>query len=165
MNWGRDDELLCWMQCMSIADLQCSANAGTVPGCYDTATSEVVAGDIMCPGGTAYCTPMCVSASLLVDPGGTAFCTGSGVDMFMDGFTTLAGAKPPCLNLLFKTWTLDSGGKFAAACLGVIALGVASELLGRVRRRAHKTFAEPSTPQGTAAAALLFGECPGSRFA
>lgn len=60
---------------------------------------------------------------------------------YMDGFTSIfewrKDSKPLCINLLFKTWTLDSSLKFTAAALGTVALALATEALGAFRRKLH----------------------------
>ena len=73
----------------------------------------------------------------------------------MDGFHAVgeAGARPYCLNLLNREWTLDGRAKFALACLGVAAAGVLAEALTLARGRAHAALkradaaaARPPTP-------------------
>lgn len=82
------------------------------------------------------------------DDNGGAFCTGAGVAMYMDGFTSSLRHRwwrfgsttqrrhtiPPCLNLFFTAWRLDTEAKFIAACIGVVALAMSVELLGAYRR-------------------------------
>ena len=55
--------------------------------------------------------------------------------MYMEGFVSSAADKGSamCINLLFKTFTLDSEGKMAAACLGVFMMGIICQLLSKFR--------------------------------
>lgn len=86
------------------------------------------------------------------------FCQG-GMDMLMDGFNT-SGDKNGylkiimlfsqtfkfflslyyfrtkiCVILFFKSWRLNSPGKFAAGCIGVFFLGLMIEVIIAVRRK------------------------------
>lgn len=72
------------------------------------------------------------------------FCVGQGVVMYMDGFATTtrypgaandAAPRAACLTLFFRGWVLDSPGKFAAGCLGIVGLGLLVELIAQVRAR------------------------------
>lgn len=66
------------------------------------------------------------------------FCEG-GMDMLMGGFETAGGStqesRKTCVILFFKSWKLNSAGKFAAACLGVFVLGLGIEVLIWLRRK------------------------------
>jgi len=129
------NEVLCWMQCMDASSMSCGA--GTSIACYDEGSHEVVEGDIMCPTGTENCDLQCVANSELLDPvKHTGFCYGVGTDMYMDGFTSYVNndETPLCLNLLFTDWTLNTKTKFTFACIGIILLGIFTELLGLLRR-------------------------------
>lgn len=68
--------------------------------------------------------------------GSSNFCTGSGMVMFMDGFTWSVGAKkqPECLALFFTSWKLDTETKFVWACVGVACLAVSVEAMSAFRR-------------------------------
>jgi len=59
--------------------------------------------------------------------------------MNMLGFESVA--ESDCINLLFKSWTLDSEGKFAAAVIGTFLLAILVELLTYIRR--EKVAASP----------------------
>lgn len=83
---------------------------------------------------------------------GAPFCVGAGVTMYMEGFATAtrypgaAGAAAPraeCVTLWFRGWVLDSPGKFAAGCLGVVALGLLVEAIGQLRARFLKLPSRP----------------------
>jgi copper chaperone CopZ len=129
------DAVLCWMQCMDSTSMSCGV--GTSIACFDEGSDEVVAGDIMCPTGTDNCELKCVADSLLEPPiDHKGFCYGSGTDMYMDGFTSYINNDdtPQCLNLLFTDWILDNSGKFVAACIGTLLLGIFTEMLGYIRR-------------------------------
>lgn len=66
------------------------------------------------------------------------FCDG-GMDMLMGGFEVAGGststATKTCVILFFKSWKLNSIGKFAAACIGVFFLGLGIEGLICLRRK------------------------------
>ena len=66
------------------------------------------------------------------------FC-GGGMDMLMTGFETAGGSTitstKTCVILFFKSWKLDSAGKFAAGCIGVFILGFGIEALIFFRRK------------------------------
>jgi hypothetical protein len=67
-----------------------------------------------------------------------AFCYGTGVSMIMEGFVSQlveGPGKAPCINYLFPKWTLDTRGKFAAACLGTLVMGLLIGFLGSVRSK------------------------------
>ena len=68
--------------------------------------------------------------------------------MYMDGFrspllsylfhhqpdaNTTSSSVPPCLNFLFRGWTLDTPTKFLAAMMVVIILGIGVEAIAAVR--------------------------------
>ncbi|KAJ8598296.1 hypothetical protein CTAYLR_006004 [Chrysophaeum taylorii] len=83
-----------------------------------------------------------------MDDSAGVFCTGSGLTMFMDGFTsslrhrwwrfspaTQRRRTPPgCLMLFFDAWTLTSEAKFVGACAGVACVAAAVEAVGALRR-------------------------------
>lgn len=129
--------VMCWTQCMSVADLPC----GTEAECVDTATGEVVDGNIMCPSDHENCELQCVEANDPNSINGTDYyddyCWGNGVTMYMSGFKSLSGShqgKTECINLFFEEWTLDNKSVFAAACIGVFFLGISIEVLVLLRR-------------------------------
>jgi len=165
MDWdGGDDgcganEALCWMQCVSTASLTCGA--GTTVGCVDTADGSVVPGDITCPSGTEYCELQCVAMGNDDGSMGSGYCMGSGIDMYMSGFTSywFSDDSFMCLNLFITDWTLDSSGKFVGALLGTIVLACLSEYLGKVRRDLHKAYktaaGAPRAPLGGEALGVL----------
>ena len=59
--------------------------------------------------------------------------------MLMGGFEVAGGSTvnktKTCVILFFKSWKLNSGGKFAAACVGVFALGFCIEGIIALRRK------------------------------
>ena len=55
--------------------------------------------------------------------------------MYMEGFKFSTSASEPCLNLFFPDWTLDTSGKFYAACAGVLVLAIVVEGLSALRYR------------------------------
>ena len=50
------------------------------------------------------------------------------------GFSFSLAGNQPCLNLFFKTWTLDSVAKFIGAIIGVFLLAVSVEGLAKFRQ-------------------------------
>jgi hypothetical protein len=124
----------CWMQCMSVVGLSCGQSAE----CVDPATGQIVDGDtVTCP----ECIPECVSSSENSSSMFDGYCYGSGVTMFMEGFTSIAyepKGTTSCLNLLFLHWTLDSKLKFGFACVGVFLFGVLVQYLSKLRRELGK---------------------------
>mmetsp|Transcript_1659 Transcript_1659/g.2921 ORF Transcript_1659/g.2921 Transcript_1659/m.2921 type:complete len:790 (+) Transcript_1659:117-2486(+) len=130
--------VMCWTQCMSVAGLPCGLEAE----CVDTATGEVVDGNIMCPSDHENCELQCVEQNDPNSENSTDFyddyCWGNGVTMYMNGFKSISGShqgKTECINLFFEEWTLDNKSFFAAACIGVFFLGMFIELLVLLRRR------------------------------
>lgn len=131
--------VMCWTQCYSVADLPC----GTSAECVDTATGEVVDGNIMCPSDHQNCELQCVDHS-----GGETnsvnstdtyddYCWGTGSTMYMSGFASIVSSKKgdtACINLFFEDWTLDNKSAFAGACIGVFFLGIVIEVLVMARR-------------------------------
>ncbi|KAF4723897.1 hypothetical protein FOZ63_004261, partial [Perkinsus olseni] len=121
-----DGEIYCWMQCMA-AD--CAV--GLHPTCYDPAKQESCDPNAM----NHQCGVECraeQASTPTVDPG--AFCTGS-TAMFMSGFTWSGSAENPCVILFTPSWVLDTPGKFAMGCIGVLLLGMLVEGLLAARRR------------------------------
>lgn len=127
--------VVCWMQCMSVTALPC----GTAAVCVDTVTGQQVPGDAHCPeSDLTACqlqcptTPPSNSTSASFD----GFCFGSGVSMFMAGFTAVAlepRGSTECLNLLFPTWTLDSPLKLGFACVLVLLAAVGMQFVTHLR--------------------------------
>jgi hypothetical protein len=70
------------------------------------------------------------------------FCTSphEGMIMYMDGFrlSLAASSNNPCLNLYFPEWTLNTRSKFWCAMMGIIALGVVTEGISKVRSMLSK---------------------------
>ncbi|KAF4756686.1 hypothetical protein FOZ63_018341 [Perkinsus olseni] len=122
----KDGEIYCWMQCMA-AD--CAV--GLHPTCYDPAKQESCDPNAMNPQCGVECRTEHASTPT-VDPG--AFCTGS-TAMFMSGFTWSGSARNPCVILFTPSWVLDTPGKFAMGCIGVLLLGMLVEGLLAARRR------------------------------
>lgn len=121
--------ILCWQQCYPLSAYSCGAEAE----CVDSETDTLIAGDVVCHS----CQVQCPSPE---EEEREDFCWGRGVDMFMDGFTSIALKKRgsvACLNLFFKQWALNGTSKFAWACVGILLLGVVIEALSVLRR---KTF-------------------------
>lgn len=137
------DTVKCWMQDMPACSLPCGMEAV----CVDTVTGAVVSGDITCPDGIDACELQCqddTSPNKTGSRGG--FCTGSGLDMYMSGFTSIfQPGDVACLNILFQGWTLSNPWTFALACCGTICLAMGTEGLVNRRRK-------------------LFRETPPSRF-
>eukprot|EP01034_Spumella_vulgaris_P034689 gene34689-42786_t len=111
------DGIVCWMTCMSVSNLDCGTNAE----CVDPATDQIVDGNTaMC----ATCIPECVSSETN-STAFTGYCYGTGVSMYMQGFTSIIAedkSTTACLNLLFTEWTLDSSVNvemFCMVCLGL----------------------------------------------
>ena len=76
------------------------------------------------------------------DNDASGFCSGSGMAMFMTGFSSAFAKKNTCITLYLDTFTLDTAAKFVAAMFGVLALGILAEALVAVRRsRAEKGVA------------------------
>ena len=76
------------------------------------------------------------------DNDASGFCSGSGMAMFMTGFSSAFAKKNTCITLYLDTFTLDTAAKFVAAMFGVLALGILAEALVAVRRsRAEKGLA------------------------
>jgi hypothetical protein len=70
--------------------------------------------------------------------------------MMMDGFTSTLLSRDgssPCVNYLFPTWTLDTPGKFAAACIGTILMGILIGLITKIRFRVSKMPAAKYQPR------------------
>jgi hypothetical protein len=79
-----------------------------------------------------------VAAPVALGP--IAFChAGSAVSMYMEGFQSPGDANQSCVIFLFRGFVLDSIGKYAAACMGTIALGLLLELLIFRRRMLRST--------------------------
>ena len=141
-----ENELMCWNKCQSVASLPC----GMAAQCINLKTDELSPPTAMCmdgayPDGT-YCVLECLdhpaNASSLDD-----YCSGEGTSMSMSGFVSVVSDQAgtsPCINVLFDTWTLDSAGKFAAACLGVLVTAVAVQYLQLLRGRAKSLAADPT---------------------
>jgi hypothetical protein len=118
--------ILCGQQCFPLTAFSCGAEAE----CVDLDTSASAPGDAVCQS----CQVQCPSPQGDED----IFCWGRGVDMFMDGFASIAlqrRGSTACLSLFFSEWTLNSPAKFAWACVGILLLGVTIEVLSAVRRR------------------------------
>ncbi len=70
------------------------------------------------------------------------FCSGSGMAMFMNGFSSAFAKRNTCLALYLDAFTLDTAGRFVAAMFGVLVLGILAEALVAFRRsRAAKGVA------------------------
>lgn len=130
--------------------------------CTDLATSRAVdGGHCASTGGSSSCQLTCPSDSAPSSPdsgsssdskegndashsgGDASFCRGSGYDMYMGGFVSALGAGGEgvsfdCLVLFFAGWKLDSGLKFAAACIFIFGLGVLIEFCTTLRRDLFK---------------------------
>mmetsp|Transcript_14750 Transcript_14750/g.24394 ORF Transcript_14750/g.24394 Transcript_14750/m.24394 type:complete len:236 (-) Transcript_14750:71-778(-) len=69
------------------------------------------------------------------------FCTtpDDGMIMYMDGFRSSLSTTStnPCLNLYFITWTLNTRAKFGFAMIGIVALGVITEGISKLRSLVH----------------------------
>ena len=77
-----------------------------------------------------------------MDDSASGFCSGSGMAMFMNGFSSAFAKRNTCLALYLDAFTLDTAGKFVAAMFGVLALGILAEALVAFRRsRAEKGVA------------------------
>ena len=66
--------------------------------------------------------------------------------MSMTGFVSIVSDEEghsPCINVLFDTWTLDSAGKFTAACFGVLAMSIVVQYLQLLRGRTKSLVADP----------------------
>jgi hypothetical protein len=148
----------CWMVCMDASALPC---APAQARCFDKVTGRDADGADHCPSSPveSSCDLRCDAAGAGVDAppdaaaaGRSAFCDGGGTAMNMQGFQSAlfppaaqaaAGvrARAACVNLFLREWRLDSAGKFAAGCLGVVALGIGVEIVGLLRARALRACA------------------------
>jgi len=70
--------------------------------------------------------------------GGHGSMISAGMIMYMDGFRFSLREGAPCLNLYFPGWTLDTREKFLIAMAGVVAMGVLTELISRLRFRVQR---------------------------
>ena len=76
------------------------------------------------------------------DTDASGFCSGSGMAMFMNGFSSAFAKRNTCIALYVDAFTLDTAVKFVAAMFGVLALGILAEALVAFRRsRAEKALA------------------------
>jgi hypothetical protein len=57
---------------------------------------------------------------------------------FCSGFRASLKGNQPCLNLFFPGWTLDTRGKFAAAMIGIVLLGIFVEGVSKIRHSTVK---------------------------
>ncbi len=146
------NQILCWHQCMSVANLPCGQEAL----CQDPSSGHVWTPDEPhCVG----CIPQCPAPSTPppspapplppAPPGGWSpsppavppsppppspevpFCTGPGTAMHMSGFEYYPA---DCVIFLFNGWVLDAPGTFVLAILGSLGLGLLTELLTFLRR-------------------------------
>ena len=157
------DGIMCWTNCVSIADLSCGASEAE---CIDMSTMEEVDGEVMCPSGMTAtdCMPMCPMGPTPPTNRTTSdFCNGNGIDMYMDGFRWVLSftgePQESCLNLFFTTWTLDTKTKFYIAMGGNILLGIAVEGFSSIRKLAFKKMNQNKfgNPIKTVIASLLHG--------
>ena len=75
------------------------------------------------------------------DTDASGFCSGSGMAMYMNGFSS-AFKRNTCIALYLDAFTLDTAVKIIVACVGVLALGILAEALVAFRRsRAEKGLA------------------------
>ncbi|KAG1679686.1 hypothetical protein FOA52_006205 [Chlamydomonas sp. UWO 241] len=127
------DEVYCWMQCMKIPDGQ-SASCGKADLlCVDPtgrlwpeAFTNPSTGDV---DHCFDCTVVCPSAPPPYNTGGFCNTNLQPTTMWMTSFQTSSKHASPCVIYLFPTWVLNSGGKFAIACIGTVFLGVAVSAL------------------------------------
>jgi hypothetical protein len=56
----------------------------------------------------------------------------------MDGFRWALKRGQPCINLYFPGWTLNTGGKFVAAMIGVTLLAILTEAISKFRHNLSK---------------------------
>ncbi|GBG28839.1 High affinity copper uptake protein 1 [Hondaea fermentalgiana] len=122
-----DGEFYCWHQCMAYSDDS---------GCTDD-TDEA---DVQCvsPDGTTWsptasptdhcptCEPWCYSDSL-PETNTEGICNGVGTVMYMFGFASSIDPAENCVNILFKSWTLDTPGKLAGGTIAVFIYGMLVE--------------------------------------
>ena len=117
-------EAFCWMNCLPLPDPFCTSSHNLIctnnqdEQCYDDSM------DATCKWKCNGTTP---------EPQ-TEFCT-RGTDMLMQGFESTNGPSNLCIILFFKSWTLDTAGKYALGCIGVAFLGFTIEALIALRRR------------------------------
>ena len=122
----------CWMQCM--ADINCGSGVESV--CVSEESNKICTDehdcDLKCPETPA---PLLQStAAPSTQLGASApFCRGS-TSMVMSGFESVGSENAHCIILFFKPWLLDSGWKFAIACIGLVLMGILVELLIKARR-------------------------------
>ena len=133
----KNDTAYCWMACLPLPD-SCPSDQTE---CYNSEHKPCNVIDEG-PPHDATCAWHCKDP-VTTTPGPTPapeakFCDG-GMDMLMGGFEVAGGSTPTvtktCVILFFKSWNLDSAGKFAAACIGVFALGFCIEALICLRRK------------------------------
>lgn len=73
--------------------------------------------------------------------GNDPFCTTEmGMIMYMDGFHVSLAGDSPCLNLYFPEWTLNTRAKFWWAMTGIVALGVVTEGISKMRSLLSKNL-------------------------
>ncbi len=118
-------DVLCWMHCMSTANLTCGQDAF----CYDSVSQQPIDGDKMCSSCSLEC-PLPINHTF------NGYCYGSGSAMFMEGFESIISSprgSTECTNLLFPGWTLNNGVKFFVACVGILLFGIFIQYLTKCR--------------------------------